>query len=584
MPSPGESQAKRRVERLRERIAGNPEERDDRISDKDRDVLIEFDKQLVSDRLDNNRCGWKHHGNLLRHLFDFAVETNGLALSLEDGARGKEGKKMMTSWIHENYDSGYTVQAKLSAIRVFAMAVLGCDHLPERFAEIEPSKHVDEDPAPLPEEVVEYEHILKMVKAANLSRDKAMITAEWDQGPRPMEEMWPLQRKHLTIKDDYIKITLERTAGKTDRRDLILTVGMPYLKEWLKNHPVWDDPEVNLKQGKHTIDDIPPETYIWTQNNKNKLLSYAGFAARFEAAAEKADIPVDANPQHLRRSSASIMARQAEIGERDLRILYDWSYFSSSPEHYIAAHSQKVLTNVTMARGHNIKHVDEEPDISPILCERCGEWTMRGVENCVSCTHCVDTDQQTFETKKPEIENPYSGDDGLHKKILNGDVTGEDLASVQKVSADIRSMGEDFFDQLPKLQTRAESLYDSEVKSYGGVSAYLGIAAGHAVDAGQRSAEAWARAKTKAVEIHPDLIAPSQMSAQRKAWFYTTGAAGIVIMLSLMYLNGSLQALGSGDPTEWIGVLAGVMFWKYMMDRELPSIEEAREAADESEE
>jgi len=583
MPSPGESQAKRRVERLRERIAGSAEERDERISDKDRDVLIEFDKQLVSDRLDNNRCGWKHHGNLLRHLFDFAVETNGLALSLEDGARGKEGKKMMTSWIHENYDSGYTVQAKLSAVRVFAMTVLDVDELPERFAKIEPSAHVTEDPAPLPEEVIEYAEMLSMVKASNLTRDKALISTQWDTGPRPMEEMWSLQLKNLTINEDYILITLPRTAGKTERRDLLVTVGMPYLKEWLRNHPVWDDPEVPLDRKRHTIQDIPPETYVWTNTDKNKLLSYNGLAARFSAAAEKAGVTKEANAQHFRRSSASIMARQPEIGERDLRILYDWSYFSSSPEHYIAAHSQKVLTNVGLARGHEIEHVEAEPDVSPLLCRQCGEWTMRGIDNCVSCGYCVDSDQETLDQMTREIQNPYADDVGLHEKVLTGAVTASDLESVEKVSGDIQSMGQKFFDQLGQLQKRARALQESEIKSYAGLGALMSEISGRTIYASQRAAEAWGRTKAKAVAIHPDLIAPCQMSPQRKAWFYTTTAAGFAIMLSLMYLNGSLQALASGDPTEWIGVLIAVAFWKWLMDRNMPTVEEARAAAAEEE-
>ena len=582
MPSPGEKQAKGRVERLRERIAGPPEERDDRISDVDRDVLIEFDKQLVADRLDSNRCGWKHHANLLRHTFDFAAETSGLALSLEDGAEGEEGKKMLTSWIHENYDNQYTVQAKLSAIRVFAMTVLDGDELPKRFAKIEPSAHVDEDPAPLPEEVIEYGEMIAMVKASNLIRDKALISSQWDTGPRPMEEMWSLQFKQLSIYDDYIVITLPRTAGKTNRRDLLVTVGMPYFKEWLKDHPVWDDPEVPLDRETDTIDDIPPETYIWTQTDRNKLLSYNGLAARFSAAAEKAGVTKESNPQHFRRSSASIMARQPEIGERDLRILYDWSYFSSSPEHYIAAHSQKVLTNVGLARGHEIEHVEPEPEVSPIVCERCGEWTMRGIENCVNCDYCVDTDQETLDKMDRQIENPYSDDKDVYEKILTGDVTADDLESVEKVSGDIRSMGGKFFDQLAKLKKRARVL-EQDVNGYASVGGLSSWVIGQGIAAGQRSAEAWAQAKRKAMELHPDWMTLSQMPRRRAAAMITALTAMSAFMVVTMYLDGSLAELASGDPIEWTAMIIALACLKRLFDREFPTIEEARAAAAEEE-
>jgi hypothetical protein len=120
MPSPSENDAKRRVKKLRKKIAGPPDVRDDDISADDRDVLIEFDEQMVADRRDSNRCGWKHHRNVLTHLYEYGVETDALAKSLDRGQRGTDGKDELVRYAEDNYDNGYTLQAKLSAIRIFA--------------------------------------------------------------------------------------------------------------------------------------------------------------------------------------------------------------------------------------------------------------------------------------------------------------------------------------------------------------------------------------------------------------------------------------------------------------------------------
>lgn len=577
MPSPSEADAKRRVKKLRKKIAGPQDVRDERISPDDRDVLIEFDEQMVADRRDSNRCGWKHHRNVLTHLYEYGVETDALAKSLDSGQRGKDGKDELVRYAEANYDNGYTLQAKLSAIRIFAQTVLDDVMLPPRFSKIEPSEHVEEDPAPLPSEIVEYDEILRMIEECNILRDRALIPCQWENGPRPMEEMHTLQRENLKIKDDVILITLPRTAGKTERRDLPVIAAMPYLRKWLQEHPVWDDPDVPINREDNTIEDIPPETYIWTHHNKNELLEYQSLADRFSKAADDAGVTKQTCPQHMRRSAASIAARQPQMGERDLRNLFDWSRFSTSPQHYIAAHSDKTLINITRARGHEVETFEEDIDTSPIICERCGDWTMRGIDNCVHCSYDLSDEQANIDDMARPVSNPYEADKSISQKILDGDVTASDLESVEKVQSDIEAMGQQFFSKISKWKKHARALEQTNV--YAGVA---GLGASIATVAGSAT-EAWGRAKAKAAAIHPTMTAPSQMSTRRKAWFYTSMVGSLVMMLVVLYIDGALQDLASGDPTEWLGLLLAVGFWKWLMDRNFPDIEEARAAAQEQE-
>lgn len=575
MPLQAEDRAERRVTKLRKLIAGPQDERDEDISAEDRDALVKFDAQLVEDRQSHNRCGWKHHQNLLECLYDLATETDSLAASLEDGSRGRQAKTNLTGWVLSNYENGYTRQKYLSAIRVFARTVLDCEQLPKRFAEIEPGEYVDEDPSPLPSNIVEYPDVLDMIRMVDSVRDKALIITQWDVGPRPMEEMYPLQYKSVEINEDHIIITLPRTSGKTDRRNLIVTAGFPLLKLWIEEmHPVHDDPETSLG----------PDTYIWTKQNKNELLSYDGFRKRFDIAGKRAELDKDHSAQHLRRSSASTMARQPSIGERDLREHFDWSPFSDAPEHYISQHSEGVLTNVAMARGHDVANVEKDESVAPIPCDRCGEWTTVGLEECVQCSYNLDPEQGKFEKQRKQIGHPREEEKPIEQKILDGDVTASDLESVQKVAPDIMAKGMDFFENLPEWikksrameRTQSGSSSDSKVPAFSNPSALAAWGAGSVCAAGERIVEAW----HKAMKLSPEFeyYPINRMPRRRQAAFAGVMVGWFAVVASVMVVTGDLQAIMNGDWTTIVGFTLAVLLGLVMVHYEIPTVEEAAEA------
>jgi hypothetical protein len=114
-------QAKRTVERLREHVLSGG---DGRLTADDRNAIIRFDEQFSTDRKKNGRAGWQHHRNKLRDIIFFAEETQCLAATLEDGQTGSDAVDEIVDWITNQDASGYTVQANLSTLRVFAQTVL----------------------------------------------------------------------------------------------------------------------------------------------------------------------------------------------------------------------------------------------------------------------------------------------------------------------------------------------------------------------------------------------------------------------------------------------------------------------------
>lgn len=185
-----------------------------------------------------------------RHeVVQIANGTQGLAETLEDADDGgREATDEVLQWITDEMDySGYMIQPSLSALWIFAAFHLDeitlsdiddddvdlDDKLPERFAKIEPSSHVEHDPVPNPGNVVQYREMTEMVDHEKWVRDQAIVATQWGAGLRPMAELWPLQRKHLKDEADHYLITVPENT-KTGSRPVKLVVGYPLLKQWIE--------------------------------------------------------------------------------------------------------------------------------------------------------------------------------------------------------------------------------------------------------------------------------------------------------------------------------------------------------------
>jgi site-specific recombinase XerD len=548
--------AKDKVWAMRKRIAGDGPEREENLTQADRNILVEFDEQITRDRKRSNRCGWYHHCNLLTHLLVIAVETGVLADTLHDGQSGDRAFEEVLDWIHGQDYSGYTVQGVLSSLRVFADAV--CDEMPSRFQAIKPSQHVDEDPAPLPSNIIEWADAVAMAEAADGTRDKALIVTQWDTGMRPMEELYTLQRKNVEFYDDHAVITLPE-RGKTDRHGILVLAGFPLLKQWIQEeHPVHDDPEASMG----------PDTFIWTRRNQVTHLRYNSMAERFRVAADAAGVTKDASAQHFRRSAASILARQPHISERDLRIRFSWSPNSDAPEHYIAAFCEATQKSVARCRGREVESIDESPDSAPVACPRCGDWTTRGMDECNSCSHNLDSEQRTFEEPMPDPQT--AGEKDLPEMILDGDVTADELRTLEKLETVVKTTP-DLFQQLDGYIEKAEALEAARDQSPSPVSAALGFPA--LVGRASSRLSRWARAKHAVFKSHSqfDDYPPTGRSAVGLAGLWAAFAA---IIPAMLFALGDLGDFLAGDVGPVSAVLLGLTIGIMLVAREMPTVED----------
>jgi len=563
-----QDRSKQRVNTLRATITDT--QADHNLDPHDRDVLIQFDEELSRDRKANNRCGWYHHASLLTDAYLHATEHPGaLHTSLQPGDAGKRALETLTTWIHDQDFSDYTVQDKLSALRVVAATVLGGeDHLPEHYQQIEPGSHVDEDPAPLPGNIVEYADLLDMLEVTSCPRDRALFATEWAGGMRP-KTLWLLQYNQVEFHDDHALITLPK-RGKSDRRTIILVVGSQLLKQWvLEEHPVHDDPEAELG----------PDTYIWTHQDRNTHLAYGSLQQRFYAAGDRADITIDHSPQHFRRSAASVLAGQPHITERDLRQRFAWAPTSSAPEHYIAAHAPDTRINVARSRGANVEGLEERPDTAPVVCPRCGEWTTRGLPQCIWCPQSLDSEQATFTgPEQAAMQNPAAaGERSLADLILSKDVTADDLRVLQRLEPQIKSEP-NLFEDLDELIARADAIADVDPDGSEGYAmnplGLVGWLSARASAVGRR----WARAKHAALRIHPGFAhyppRGTRLAGLLAGWVLVLTAAGGTIAST-----GLLEELAAGEPEAVGALVVALTVGAWLVHRDIPSVEDAVAAA-----
>lgn len=534
---------------------------DEEISEVDEEILQRFIKKMEVMCSKVDRFEESYRDTLEYCCEQIATEVGGLADTLEDTKTGRESVNEITVWVENQELSPYTKESLLTSLRVFGHLMLPYTpddefddgELPKRFAEIDPGKHTRGlDPTPLPSEIITYEEAVEMAKHKDHPRDQALIIMAWATGLRPMCELHRLRYKHVEDHGDHYKITVPEDA-KTGSRTVCLYTGAALLRRWLeKEHPAHLETE----------EDLHSETHIWTHQNENKPIVYDTLSDVFDRAGENAGIRKPTPPQNFRRSCASFCAAQSESDEEQLRVRFGWERFSTAPYHYIAKFGEEQMKKTAKVYGYDIKG-DREENVSEVHCEQCGQLTTRGFGNCIWCSHNIDPEQQTIPT---EVTHPEGHDKDLSTRVIDGEVSVDELKALRKMEPHIKGE-EEIFDRLDDMIRLAEGMEsDEKTASYVSVFAFVG--------GGIKQLASWLREKHDSMAISSE-FAHYPMQGRRLATFAVVMAVYFIGILGFMSLNGSLARLQAGNPVEISGLVIGLTIGMVMVHREMPSYEDA---------
>ena len=369
------------LETLRERIETSAD-----ISDDDRDVLVEFDDALT---LLNSEYSTHRHLKLLRHVTIIAEGAGGLNDALNDRSAAKE----IVRWIHRNYDNEETNQDYRVALKVFGRRVTDDgvrndpDEPPESLDWIPSGTSNNYDPAPDPGEMLDWDDdVIPMIEQTDHARDAAAIALQFDAGLRG-GEFQSLTVGDISDHDHGLQVTVD---GKQGRRSVLLIPSVPYVREWLDEHPAPDDRDAPL----------------WSKLNSADGISYRMKTKMFKKPADRADIEKPVTLTNFRKSSASYHASKG-LNQAHLEDRYGWVRGSGAASRYIKVFAEDADNELARMHGLDVDEQETE-DIGPVECPRCGLQEKREAHFCSRCGQAMRVEAAaTVDTAEDEIKESY---------------------------------------------------------------------------------------------------------------------------------------------------------------------------------
>lgn len=262
----------------------------------DRGALLAFSDELAFKR--SNYTDHRHL-KLLQHCTVLAGDSRKYEpddmpdYDLIECLVSEEAVRAFVRWIHRNYENEETNRDHRSAIRQFGEHVTPGDGKPDSITEISVTLPNSYNPQPDPNKMYKWEeHILPMIEAANLTRDKALIAMAWDSGARS-GEIRELSVGDIGDHSHGLSVTFD---GKTGQRSVVLFPSVPYVRQWLAQHPHRSDPSAPLWCNIKTGEDV-------SYRMKIKILKRAAKNANMTP-------PCEATFTRMRKSSASYLAAQ----------------------------------------------------------------------------------------------------------------------------------------------------------------------------------------------------------------------------------------------------------------------------------
>jgi len=265
------------------------------------------------------------------------------------------------------------------------------------------------------EELPKPEHVKEMIRAANNSRDEALIMTLWDTGAR-IEAVLNLKWKNFDPGNSYIRFT-ER--NKTMLRKIPVAESVPSLKKWSDEHPSPD-----------------PEEYIFTKYEGNKATKSPGlepvkystvYSMIQERTRPEADIPskVKTNPHAFRKGRATFLAASG-MNVNMLAKYMGWNDITTA-EKYVSLAQNQLTSSFKEAVGLETEQQDEGLEISnesirPGKCPSCNAVVSNAWTYCYSCGDTLEGDHllDLLETDETKVDIDLSAKIGA-KAALNPD-------------------------------------------------------------------------------------------------------------------------------------------------------------------
>lgn len=366
-----------RIQNLADRI-----DTSDEIADDDREILAEYNDQL---HLLSNQYSDHRHEKLLRHAVIMAEEVGGLADALDD----RDAAEAILRWINKNYDNEETNRDYRVALRVFGRhmgeGVNDPDDPPESIDWVPSGTSSTYDPAPRPEKMLRWEQdVVPMIEATYNKRDAAAIALQFDAGLRG-GEFKDLEVGDISDHKYGLQVTVD---GKQGRRTVTLIPSVPYVQQWLEDHPAPEDPSAPLWSKLNTPGGVS-DTMIYKMFVEPAARAFDvdlidDDGNKRQVNEVKNDLPKPVTLTNFRKSSASHLASKG-VSQAHIEKHHGWVTGSKVASRYVSIFSDDSDREIAGAYGKEIEEDGDDEQIAPHICPRCDKETPRDKDMCVWC-------------------------------------------------------------------------------------------------------------------------------------------------------------------------------------------------------
>jgi len=227
-----------------------------------------------------------------------------------------------------------------------------------------------------PQDVLKEDEIGAMIEAGQNLRDKAIVAVLYESGCRAGEFVG-MCIKDIEFDDYGAKV---KVKGKTGERIIRLINSVPYLKQWLKCHPLKNN----------------PDTPVWIETDSEQEGRVEGLTTAMvnhiiKRIAKNAQIKKRVYSHLIRHSRATATA--SKIPEAYMKRMFGWTDKSDMPSRYIGI-TQQDVDSLIMKAIYGIDTTNKVEKINkrlmPKTCFNCGENNPFDFDYCTKCNFPLD--------------------------------------------------------------------------------------------------------------------------------------------------------------------------------------------------
>ncbi len=218
----------------------------------------------------------------------------------------------------------------------------------------------------LPEDILDEDEIMRMIKASPSLRNKAIIALLFDSGIR-VGELMSLRIKDIDLRKEPAHITV---SGKTGMRKIPILFSVPYLAAYL-----------------NSTEESKPEQFVWSAigswSNMNRAVDYNGIRKVLKIAGKKAGIRKRIYPHLFRHSRATYYANK--LTEQQLKVFMGWTSGSRQAATYVHLSGRDIDNAVMQVHGMKKGEDAVRPKLMVRVCQRCKQNNAIDAQYCIRC-------------------------------------------------------------------------------------------------------------------------------------------------------------------------------------------------------